>query len=77
MSAQSESLSEHEIVRIDLTAEQRQIVKTATSRDASAIELTIDELEQRIVPGSVNPTGPADFFRLAGNHNETLLVDDA
>jgi hypothetical protein len=51
-------------VRIDLTAEQKEIVKAATTRDAEALELTVQELEQRIAP------------RLASNHNETLLVHD-
>lgn len=52
-------------VRINLTPEQATVVKTATGRDAEAIELTVEELEERIAP----------FFRLAGNCNETLLVD--
>jgi hypothetical protein len=51
-------------IRIDLTAEQKQIVKAATNRDAEALELSVQELEQRITP------------RVAVNHNETLLVDD-
>lgn len=50
-----------DIVRVDLTPSQREQVKSATGRDAVAIELTIDELEQRIAP------------RLSANHNETLL----
>ena len=58
--------SEREMIRIDLTAEQKQLVKAATSRDAEAIELTVGELEQRIAP----------FFRLALNHNETFLAAD-
>lgn len=52
-----------EIVRIDLTPSQAQVVKEATGRDAAAIELTAVELEQRIAP------------RLAANSNETLLSD--
>jgi hypothetical protein len=56
---------DQEIVRIELTAEQRQTVKQATSKDAEAIELTVDELEQRIAP---------TFTRLALNHNETFLT---
>jgi hypothetical protein len=46
-----------------LTVEQKQIVKAATNRDAEALELSVQELEQRIAP------------RLTLNHNETLLVE--
>ena len=53
-------------IRIELTTEQRRIVKTATDRDADAPELSIQELEQRIAP---------TFTRLALNHSETLLVE--
>jgi hypothetical protein len=51
------------IVRIDLTATQKEQVKATTGRDAEAVELTVQELEQRIAP------------RLASNHNETFLVE--
>ena len=51
-----------EIVHIDLTPSQAQIVKDATGHEATAIELTAAELEQRIAP------------MLACNSNETLLV---
>lgn len=54
-----------EIIRIDLTIEQKLVVKAATAKDADALLLTIHELEQRIAP------------KLAGNHNETMLVDGA
>lgn len=57
-------LDDTAVVRIDLTSEQKQRVKAQTGRDADAIELTVQELEARIAP------------RMAGNHNETLLVDD-
>jgi hypothetical protein len=50
-------------IRLDLTVEQKQIVKAATNRDAEALELSVQELEQRIAP------------RLTLNHNETLLVE--
>ena len=58
------SSKKQETVRINLTASQVQEVKTATGRDADAIELTLEELEERIAPN-------AD--RLASNSNETLL----
>jgi hypothetical protein len=41
---------ETEIVRIDLTAEQKEQVKAATDKTADAIELTVQELEARIAP---------------------------
>jgi hypothetical protein len=49
------------IVRIDLTPTQKEQVRTTTGKDAVALELTVQELEERIAP------------RLAQNHNETLL----
>jgi hypothetical protein len=50
-------------IRLDLTVEQKQIVKAATNRDAEALELSVQELEQRIAP------------KIMTNHNETLLVE--
>ncbi|HTK47712.1 MAG TPA: hypothetical protein VL328_07035 [Gemmatimonadaceae bacterium] len=41
---------ETEIVRIDLTEEQKEQVKAVTERSAEAIELTVQELESRIAP---------------------------
>lgn len=51
-----------DLVRITLTPAQTQEIKQATGREAEAIQLTIEELEQRIAP------------RMAGNSNETLLL---
>jgi tetratricopeptide (TPR) repeat protein len=73
MSTRSDSQSERAIIRIDLTPDQKQVVRAATSRDAEAIELTVDELEQRIAPSLA--TGSPVVTRLALNHNETLLTD--
>ncbi len=42
-----------EIVRIDLTAEQKEQVKKVTDQSADAIELTVQELESRIAPRCV------------------------
>ncbi|HEU4720651.1 MAG TPA: hypothetical protein VFS59_04750 [Gemmatimonadaceae bacterium] len=42
--------NEKEIVRIDLTDEQKDQVKAATEKNAEAIELTVQELEARIAP---------------------------
>jgi hypothetical protein len=41
---------EQEIVRIDLTPEQKQLIKQQTGKDAEAVELTARELEERIAP---------------------------
>lgn len=41
---------EQEIVRIELTPEQKQLVKKETGKDAEAVELTTQELEERIAP---------------------------
>ena len=41
---------EKEIVRIDLTNAQKQIVKKETGKDVESIELTVGELEDRIAP---------------------------
>ena len=76
MSTNNEPGVERARVRIDLTLQQKQVVKAATNRDAEAIELTVEELEARIAPtGAIGGSGP-DWFRLAGNHNETLLDSD-
>ena len=48
--------NEKEIVRIDLTDEQKDQVKAATEKNAEAIELTVQELEARIAP-----VAPIDF----------------
>ena len=44
----------NEIVRIDLTTNQKQTVKKETGKDVEAIELTVKELEERIAPVIVN-----------------------
>ena len=41
---------EQEIVRIDLTPEQKDLVKKQIGKDADAVELTASELEERIAP---------------------------
>lgn len=37
--------------RIKLTPEQKAQVRTATGKDAEAVELSVEELEERIAPG--------------------------
>lgn len=41
---------ETDIVRIDLTTEQKEKVKSVTDQNVEAIELTVQELEARIAP---------------------------
>ena len=53
-------------VRLDLTKAQQEQVKHATGREGEALELTVQELEERIAPA---------LPRLGANHNETLLTD--
>ena len=42
--------NQNEVVRIDLTEEQKEQIKEATEKSADAIELTVQELEARIAP---------------------------
>jgi len=37
-------------IRIELTEEQKKQIREATGKDASAIELTAEELEKRVSP---------------------------
>jgi len=41
---------EQEIVRIEFTPEQKQLIKKEIGKDADALELTAQELEERIAP---------------------------
>jgi hypothetical protein len=41
--------------RIELTAEQKAQVRDATGKEAEAVELSVEELEERIAPTGVNP----------------------
>jgi hypothetical protein len=54
-----------QVIRIDLTPNQRDQVRSATGRESEALELTIQELEERIAP------------RIMNNRNETFLRDTA
>lgn len=53
-------------IRIDLTPEQSDKINAETGKTVKSIEITVQELEARIAPFA---------GRLAGNHNETLLVE--
>jgi uncharacterized small protein (DUF1192 family) len=44
-----------EQVRIKLTPEQKSEIKNATGKDAEAVELSVEELEERIAPVTVKP----------------------
>jgi hypothetical protein len=46
---------EKDIIRIDLTKEQKDQLKSVTEKDADAIELTVKELEERIAPRIMMP----------------------
>lgn len=41
---------ENETVRLQLTPEQKELVKKQTGKDADAVELSVQELEERIAP---------------------------
>ena len=41
---------ENETVRLELTPEQKEFVKKQTGKDADAVELSVQELEERIAP---------------------------
>ena len=44
-----------EYVDIELTPEQRELVHKATGKDAQALELDVEELEERIAPAMARP----------------------
>ena len=48
-----------EVVRIELTPEQKENLRKQTGKEAAALELSVEELEERIAPinafGSVSP----------------------
>jgi len=52
-------------VRIPLTPEQKAMVKQATGKDAESLELSVNELEERIAPGKLGG-GQGGKFNPAG-----------
>ena len=65
----------HEIVRIDLTPLQAHDIKASTGLDVEAIQLTAEELEQRIAPIILaSQQAASGIDALAANSNETMLV---
>jgi hypothetical protein len=55
--AQERTMSDQKHVRLELTEEQKAQVKAATGKDARAIELDAEELEERIAPFTPRPGG--------------------
>ena len=43
-------MEKKETIRIELTDEQKQQIKDASGQDVQALEITAQELEQRIAP---------------------------
>jgi uncharacterized small protein (DUF1192 family) len=41
-----------EVVRIDLTPEQKEARRQQTGKEAAALELSVEELEERIAPSA-------------------------
>ena len=47
-------------VRLELTPEQKAVVKIATGKTAEALELSVDELDERLAPARLlRPSGGA------------------
>ena len=44
-------MEKKDAVRIELTEEQKSQIREALGKEASAIELTVEELEERVSPG--------------------------
>ena len=45
-------------VRIELSADQKANIRNATGKDAEVVELSVEELEERIAPSAVVPKPP-------------------
>jgi hypothetical protein len=48
------SKDQKDTVRIQLTEEQKKLVREQIGQDANAIEFSVEELEQRIAPRSMD-----------------------
>jgi hypothetical protein len=53
------SKNQKDTVRIELTEEQKQQLQETTGQDASAIEFSVQELEERIAPMKFYPGADA------------------
>jgi hypothetical protein len=49
-------------IRIELTPDQKAQVQKATGKEAEAVELTVDELEDRIAPSTLSVSGKKKNF---------------
>ncbi|HEU4829294.1 MAG TPA: hypothetical protein VFT04_08865 [Gemmatimonadales bacterium] len=53
-------MSDSKNVKLELTPEQKAMIKNTTGKSADAVEFSVQELEERIAPGKLfNPTGEA------------------
>jgi hypothetical protein len=52
-------------IRIELTDEQKQQIREATGKDASAIELSAEELESRVSPMQLKSKVLANKFNIS------------
>ncbi len=48
-------MASSETFRMTLTPEQKEQVRKSTGKEAEAIELSVEELEERIAPGTARP----------------------
>jgi hypothetical protein len=51
----SETMASSETFRMTLTPEQKEQVRKSTGKEAEAIELSVEELEERIAPVTARP----------------------
>lgn len=58
--------TENPNVKIELTPEQRKQILEATGKDASVIEFTVEELEDRIAPGTLFGASELDTMAAPG-----------
>jgi hypothetical protein len=52
---QEQTMASSDTFRMVLTPEQKEQVRKTTGKDAEAIELSVEELEERIAPGKLTP----------------------
>jgi hypothetical protein len=55
-------MSKDQPIRIELTPEQTQRIKEASGHEISAMELKVEELEQRIVPSLFQACATGSHF---------------
>ena len=53
-------MPDKKLIHLELTDEQKAQVKAATGKDAGAIEMNVEELEERIAP-LLKPFNPRSF----------------